>query len=554
MAKKLKKNGFVDGTLISYISILFTKILGMLYIIPFTALIGEDGMVIYSCAYLIYNLVLNASTSGIPTATSILISEYNTREMHKTKMKIYRVGNAVSMSMGIVFFILLEIFANNIADFYINEIASSSAPVSVSQVAAAIRCIGVCLLVVPFLSIYRGFLQGHKVLTVSAFSQVIEQITRIAAVLIGAYVAVKVFNLSSSVGVNIALLGAGIGALAAILYLKLKTRNSDDVIIKVSNESEVLSSKQIVKRFLFYCIPILIVAVSANIYEIVDNVLVVYTMSNLGIKDSVLVGSVISTYAPKIAMIISALAMGLTNTIVPEMAALVAKEDFKQANVKLCSAINIIFAISLPITMGIVILAGPVYSLFYGSNAAQYGSLIIRFVVPVNVISCIKITLCMAMQGLKKTKAVCIATIVGIIANIIFDVPLMYLLYYMGATGTCYIGAVISTFIGQSMCIVIILGVLRKSFNFRYGSILKSFFKVLYPTVIMGVVVFALNYFLPVTNTRSFVQVIHLGAYAVIGAAIYFALIFKNRAVYEVFGEKAVENILVKLRLKKKSC
>ncbi|MGN0174057.1 MAG: oligosaccharide flippase family protein [Acutalibacteraceae bacterium] len=553
MAKKLKKNGFVDGTLISYISILFTKILGMLYIIPFTALIGEDGMVIYSCAYLIYNLVLNASTSGIPTATSILISEYNTREMHKTKMKIYRVGNAVSMSMGIAFFILLEIFANNIADFYINEIASSSAPVSVSQVAAAIRCIGVCLLVVPFLSIYRGFLQGHKVLTVSAFSQVIEQITRIAAVLIGAYVAVKVFNLSSSVGVNIALLGAGIGALAAILYLKLKTRNSDDVIIKVSNESEVLSSKQIVKRFLFYCIPILIVAVSANIYEIVDNVLVVYTMSNLGIKDSVLVGSVISTYAPKIAMIISALAMGLTNTIVPEMAALVAKEDFKQANVKLCSAINIIFGISLPITMGIVILAGPVYSLFYGSNAAQYGSLILRFVVPVNVISCIKITLCMAMQGLKKTKAVCIATIVGIIANIIFDVPLMYLLYYMGATGTCYIGAVISTFIGQSMCIVIILGVLRKSFNFRYGSILKSFFKVLYPTVIMGVVVFALNYFLPVTNIRSFLQVIHLGAYAVIGAAIYFALIFKNRAVYEVFGEKAVENILVKLRLKKKS-
>ena len=45
---KLKKNGFVDGTLLSYASIVFTKLLGLFYIIPFTALIGEDGMVIYS--------------------------------------------------------------------------------------------------------------------------------------------------------------------------------------------------------------------------------------------------------------------------------------------------------------------------------------------------------------------------------------------------------------------------------------------------------------------------------------------------------------------------
>ena len=457
MAKKLKKNGFVDGTLISYLSIVFTKILGVLYIIPFTALIGENGMIIYSCAYLIYNLVLNASTSGIPTATSILISEYNTKELHKSKMKIYRIGNAISMGMGITFFIILQFFANSIADFYLNKMASSYQNVSVADVASAIRCIGVCLLVVPFLSIFRGFLQGHKVLAVSAFSQVIEQVTRIAAVLLGAYIAVRVFNLSSSVGVNIALLGAGIGALAATIYLKLKARNSDDVIIKVSDEPNTLSTKTVIKKFLLHCIPIMIVAVSANIYEIVDNVLVVYTLSSLKLKDNLIIGSIISTYGPKIAMIISALAMGLTSTIVPEMSSLVAKNDLKQANDKLCSALNIIFAIALPITVGIVVLSNPVYSFFYNQNGAQYGGFILKFIVPVNVISCIKITLCMAMQGLKKTKAVCTATITGIIVNILLDVPLMYLFYYLGASQHCYIGAMISTVIGQSICIVIIL-------------------------------------------------------------------------------------------------
>ena len=36
--------------------------------------------------------------------------------------------------------------------------------------------------------------------------------------------------------------------------------------------------KTIIKKFLFYCIPILIVAVSANIYELVDNILVIFTL------------------------------------------------------------------------------------------------------------------------------------------------------------------------------------------------------------------------------------------------------------------------------------
>lgn len=551
MAKKIKKNGFIDGTLISYISIVFTKILGMFYIIPFTALIGENGMVIYSCAYLIYNLVLNASTSGIPTATSILIAEYNTKQLHKTKMKIFRIGYFVSMSIGVVLFIILELFANGIASFYINEIASSNTPVQISDVAAAVRCIGVCLLVVPFLSIYRGYLQGHKVLTVSAFSQVIEQISRIAVVLAGAYITIRVLGLSQSTGVNIALLGAGMGAGISIIFLKLKTRNSDDIIIKVSDEKEVLSTKQIIKKFITYCIPILIVAVSANIYEITDNLLVVYTLTKLNFKDSVLIGSVISTYTPKIAMIISALAMGLTNSIVPEMASLVASRDYIQANKKLCTAINIIFAISLPITVGIVILSGPVYGFFYGANGAEYGSLILKFVVPANVISCIKITLCMAMQGLKRTKTVCIATIVGILANLILDVPFMLLLYYFGLTGTCYIGAIIATMIGQALCVIIILVSLRKTFNFRYGSLIKPFIKVAYPSVIMGAVVYLLTVLFPIGMTRSLNQIIQLCIYAGVGAVVYIVITYFNGAITEIFGEKTVNAVLTKLKLKK---
>ena len=163
-----------------------------------------------------------------------------------------------------------------------------------------------------------------------------------------------------------------------------------------------------------------------------------------------------------IAMIITALAMGLTSSIVPEMSALAVNKDYLNANRKLCSALNIIFAIALPIMTGIVILSIPVYGLFYGKDIGGYGNLILKIIVPVNVISCIKITLCMAMQGLKKTKMVCIATITGIIANLILDIPFMLLLYYCGLQKYCYIGAMIATAVGQSTCIFIILHNLKK--------------------------------------------------------------------------------------------
>ena len=52
----MKKNSFVEGTIIAYISILVTKIVGAIYVIPFYKIIGTTGGVLYGYAYNIYNL------------------------------------------------------------------------------------------------------------------------------------------------------------------------------------------------------------------------------------------------------------------------------------------------------------------------------------------------------------------------------------------------------------------------------------------------------------------------------------------------------------------
>ena len=88
----MKKNSFLEGTIIASISIIIVKILGALYVIPFYSIIGKEGGALYSYAYNVYSLLLNISTSGIPIAISKIISEYAALEEYESKEKTYRLG------------------------------------------------------------------------------------------------------------------------------------------------------------------------------------------------------------------------------------------------------------------------------------------------------------------------------------------------------------------------------------------------------------------------------------------------------------------------------
>ena len=89
----MKKDSFIKGALISTLCIVFSKILGIIYVIPFHAIIGTNGRALYSYAYSIYILFLNISTAGIPVAMSMIISEYIALNMLDAKE---RAKNIVS--------------------------------------------------------------------------------------------------------------------------------------------------------------------------------------------------------------------------------------------------------------------------------------------------------------------------------------------------------------------------------------------------------------------------------------------------------------------------
>ena len=87
MKKTLKKSSFVEGTVIATLAIVFTKILGMLYVIPFYHMLDGKGTALYGYAYSIYIVFLDISSAGLPIAISKIISEYNA--LGKKEAKVY---------------------------------------------------------------------------------------------------------------------------------------------------------------------------------------------------------------------------------------------------------------------------------------------------------------------------------------------------------------------------------------------------------------------------------------------------------------------------------
>ena len=465
----MKKDSFFKGTIIASLSIIITKILGVLYVIPFYDIIGENGGVLYSYAYNIYNLFLNISTAGIPIAMSMIISEYLALNKLEAKEKAYSLGKKVIVSFSIICFLILFIFSDFFALFFVGGIDNAN---PISDISLVIKAISLSLIITPFLSVLRGYLQGHKFISPGSISQVAEQVVRIVVVLLGSYMAINVFDTSIPIGVSVALSGAFFGGCFAYIYLRFKiNRNKQLFKTYDDKKKDNVSNKEIIKKILSYSIPLIIISVTNDLYNIIDMKLIIkgLYMVDFSAYDAELISSIIATWAPKICMIIMAISMGLITSLIPHIIEKYTKKDYKGANNIFNQAVSTMLVISLPMTVGIIILASDAYYIFYGKSI--YGGNILAVSAISSLVIGVFSVMSTALQGFKKFKVVILATVTGLVINACLDIPVILLLDKLGFNP--YYGTMIATIIGSSVSILIILSYLKKNFDFKYDLILK---------------------------------------------------------------------------------
>ena len=547
--RKLKQNSFLNGAFIATFGIVISKILGMVYVIPFYAIIGGTGGALYGYAYTIYNLFQSLSCAGIPNAISKIISEYQTLGYEDAKEKAFMIGRRLAIIMGFTIFIILFVFAPGISKAILGDLQGGN---TLEDVTMVVRVIATAILIVPTLSIYRGYFEGHKFITPPSLSQIVEQIVRVFIIVLGSFLTIKVFNLSLQTGIGVAVFGATAGAFVAYLYLldKMKKNKEAFAIAKNVDSKDIpkITGKEILKKIFWYALPFIMIDVFKSCYDFIDMVTLVKTMVNdIGYTtvQAENVMSVISTWGNKINMIIVSISTGMIISLIPNLTSASVKGDKKDVNLKINQTLKVLLFISVPMTIGLSLLSIPVWNVFYGSKSA-YGADILKYFVFVALIISSYTALVSIVQVLKYYKEVLISLVVGVCLKLGLNVFLINLFAKLGFVPVY--GSITATIIGYGVGIILCLFFLKKKCDVKYSDTLKILWKIALANLAMIVVILLFKFIIPMNVTRRLLNIPIIIVYTLLGAGTYFLISKKLNLFDEVFDKEFMDKIMSKIK------
>ena len=529
----MKKNSFIGGAFIVTIGIVITKIIGILYVIPFYNLIGDKGGALYGYAYNIYNVFLNISSAGIPMAISKIVSEYNALGLDEDKKRAFTIGKKIALFLSIISFVILFLFAPLISIMIIGDISGGN---SQDEIALVIRIISTSILVVPLLSIYRGYFQGHKYMKPASISQIIEQLLRVIVIIIGSYMAVRIFNLSLSTTVGIAVFGATVGALFAYFYVITKYYHNKEIFENHENTKRKFSDKAILKQILIYAIPLVLIDIFRSLYNSVDAIMLVKVLVNgigYSVVDAENIISIISTWGQKLNAIVSSIGTGVAISLVPFLSENYILNDKKMINNNVNKSLQVLLFLSLPMTIGLSLLAKPIWTIFYGYS--DLGISTFSYSIFTVIFMCIFLIVVSIIQLLKQYRYVIVCLVVGLITKIAFNIPLIYLFNKLNVPA--HYGSIMSTILGYLIPSIIGILYLKVKFNVTYKDTLNKLMHIIIGTILMSLMIIIFKLFIPIYTTTRFLNILIVIVYSLVGLLIYFGYMWKVGLLKKMINE-----------------
>ena len=541
----MKKNGFIEGTIVATMGILIVKIIGIMYVIPFNAIIGEQGGALYGYGYNVYQLFLGISSAGFPFAISKITSEYNALGYKKAIKDTYSIALKIISVISVLMFIVLLVFAPNIGRLIIG---SSTGGNTYSDIAFVIRCVSFAILIIPFLSVTKGFLQGHKYITPYSISQVIEQVVRVLIILVGSYLCMNVWNLPMRYGVGVAVSAAFFGGLVAYIYLRIKISKAKLISKGEIKDKKEISKNEIIKKIVVYSVPFILISLVNNLYVTVDMILLSRTLSDILQESAKVTESIVGVYTTwglKLNNVILAVSTGLVTSLIPNIVTSFTKGDMDDVNSKFNKALQCVLLVIVPVTIFFSLLSKPLWTLFYGKS--YYGPIVYRAFVYSALFGGMYTIIVNTLQGVNKYKLVIYTVITGLIINGILDVPFMIIADKLGFNPSY--GAVLADLIGYSVSIFTSMYVLYKKYGFNYNETIKILPKYIISWILFILVIEFVKLIVPINLDSRLMQIPILSLFGILSFGGYYIINYKNGNLEKVFGKGMIDKLLKRIKI-----
>ena len=532
--KVMKKNTFINGMFITTLGIVISKILGIVYVVPFHSIIGEKGGALYGYAYTIYLFFMSLSSAGIPLAISKVISEYQALGYYNTKKRAFILGKRISFLLGLISFVIIMLFAPILAKFVMGDVSGGN---TIEDITFVIRIISIAILIVPVLSVYRGYFEGHRYFSPPSISQVIEQVVRVFVIVFGSLLALKTFHLSLTSSVGVALFGASVGALFSYFYLVMKRiKNKGKFNEKARKVNEpFITNKVIIKKIFIYALPLIFIDFFKSLYNYVDMITVVKGLvhyANYSVTDAESIYSMLSTWAAKFNMILLSISTGIIVSLIPNLTESVVKNKDNEIQQKITKALSILLYLTIPMTLGISFLSKNIWTVFYGSS--KYGPSVLGYYIFAGLLVGLFTSMIITLQTLKDYKGVFISLISGILVKIILNVSLLRGFYMINFPS--YYGVITASILGYLTSFVICLIILYSKYKINFEDVMKNLVDILSGSILMVIILFVIKFILPINNGGRVINIFIILFYSFIGFLIYLLYTSKTKTIKSIFG------------------
>lgn len=468
MANK-KTNSFFGGAAILAAGIILVKIISAVYKIPLVNILGSSGYADFTAAFNIFNILLMISTAGIPVAMSKMISQAQTQGRLNQVRKIFRVAFTFFLVLGVVCSLVMLIFSKQFAGIMNN-----------TKAVWCIRMLSPSVALVCCLACFRGYAQGHRNMTPSSVSQIIEALFKLIVGLSLAWFLITVLKKEDSIGAAGAIVGVTVSELVAVIYMAVdffRTRREEP--LRGGDRPD--SAESILKTCLSLAIPISLTSASTSIITAVDNSLVMGRLQNALLMTEeaarVLMGNY--TGVQTVYQIPASLMVAITASVIPAVTVCFTNRDRTGAARIVGSALKTAALIAIPSGVGMIVLGTPITKLLFSSLDPEIAGPILSILGLANIFVCMMLVCNSVLQSHGILNIPIITMLIGGIIMVIFD-------YVM--VGNPDIG-IFGSPIGSCICygITCILDmIVVKRIVPRCPSFLKLFAKPVIASAIMG--------------------------------------------------------------------
>ena len=512
--KNSAKDLITQSTILAAASVI-VRLIGLIYRIQLTNIVGNEGMGYYGFAYEVYQILVILSTSAVPTAVSKLIAARVARREYKNAAAIFRCALKFSALFSGTLALITFIFAPFISRTLFGGI---------TEVSPALRILAPTVCVCAVMGVFRGFTQGLGTMVPTAVSQTLEQIFN---AIVSIVAAALLIGKGAAYGAAGGTLGTLVGAASGVIFLYFIYASFRPTMrrrMRKDPTKKILEDRKIYRMVILTIVPLVLTSTVYQISSLIDSSLFSNILKYLGYQTS-FISSLYGIYSSKYQMLIN-LPLGITSAlsvaIIPGIAGAIALKRPEQVREHMDMGIKITFMIAIPCAVGIALLGGPIIQMLFSDATTLPGRML--FVGAVNVVFYALSTLTSTvLQASSYMKVPVINALISLGIHILFTVVLL-------AFADLHIFAIIYGNIIFSFCMCLLnFYSLMKLVGYRI-DLTKMALPTLIASLIMGAIAF-LSYrgilFILGSNTVSVLL-------AILIAVVSYALVMViTRAVTE---------------------